>query len=139
MSAKMNIGLTIGVFIIMLVSSSISVYYLMSAKDQVAETKMLIIEGRQIGNQRGNVTLDAVRDVLLGIRHSHDNLLGNLTEHRTVTNDTRDHIIIPILNQTNTLIKQLNQTNNEGRNQAVDEIVAAVENNTKLIQQILEK
>jgi hypothetical protein len=139
MSARMNIGLTIGVFIIMLISSSISVYYLMSARDQVEETKRLIIEGRQIGNQRGNMTLDVVRDVLEGIRISHDDLLGNLTEHRTVTNDTRDNIIIPILNQTNTLIQEFNETNEKGRTAAVDEIITAVQNNTKLIEQLLEK
>ncbi len=139
MSARINIGLTIGVFIIMLISSSISVYYLQSARDQVEETKRLIIEGRQIGNARGNMTLDAVRDVLEGIKTSHDNVLGNLTEHRAVTNDTRDNIIIPILNQTQTLIQEFNETNEKGRTAAVDEIITAVENNTKLIEQLLEK
>ena len=121
----------------MLISSAISVFYTKQANEAtqrantaIDEVNRLILEGRQIGNIRGNVTLGAVSEVLEGIEKVEHDILSNLTSHRVVTNQTRDNL--------NTLISGFNQTNEDGRAEAVNEIINAVNNNTKLLEQLLD-
>jgi len=143
MSTRLNIGLTIGVLIIMLISSAISVFYTKQSNDATQRANIaidsvnkLILEGRKIGNQRGNLTLGAVGDAIHELKDTEKNILGNLTDHRMVANYTRDQVLT-LSNQTNHLISQFNSTNEDGRALAVQEIIQAVNNNTELIKQLL--
>ena len=120
----------------MLISSAVSVFYTKQANEAtqrantaIDEVNRLILEGRQIGNIRGNVTLGAVSEVLEGIEKVEHDILSNLTSHRVVTNQTRDNL--------NILISGFNQTNEDGRAHAVNQIIQAVNNNTKLLEQLL--
>lgn len=63
MSSKQQIFLTSGVLVLIVLSIGMSFYYTTRANDQIDETKRLVLEGREIGNIRGNATLGAVGDI----------------------------------------------------------------------------
>ena len=137
MSSKTQVTLQASILIMVLAIGIISITTSFRNSDDIAEQKRLTIEGRQIGNQRGNLTLGAVGMAIHEIKDTERNILSNLTAHRMVTNYTRDDILLPLANKTNELIIQLNSTNEQGRGKAVQEIIQAVNNNTALLEQLL--
>jgi hypothetical protein len=98
------------------------------ANDTVSEVQRLILEGRQIVNIRGNVTLGAVGEAIAATQEVEREIRDNLTQHRIVTNQTRDLVL--------DYIGGFNETNEQERVKAVDTIIQAVNNNTVLLQQI---
>src|ERR1044072_8156149 len=137
MSSKTQVTLQASILIMVLAIGIISITTSFRNSDDIAEQKRLTIEGRQIGNMRGNLTLGAVGATIQELKNTEKNILGNLTAHRLVTNFTRDDILLPLQNKTNELILQLNQTNESGRGKAVEQIIQAVNNNTRLLQELL--
>ena len=127
MSSRQQVVLTGGVLILVVFGMIFSYYTLSRANQSIEETKRLILEGREIGNKRGNATLGAVAGLLDTIVRTESDILGNLTNHRLVANDTNSDLHM--------LITQFNKTNEAGRSDAVDEIITAVISNiTKVIQ-----
>lgn len=106
MSAKLNVFLSMGLIILMLLTIGVGGYYIKRANDTVDETKKLILIGQEKGNIRANLTLGAVGDVIADLRQTENNILGNLTDHRIVSNETRDTIIESV-NNNNILLEQL--------------------------------
>ena len=111
-------------------------YTTSKANETIDETKRLILEGREIGNKRGNQTLGAVGQVIQETKDIESEIRDNLTSHRLVTNDTNIQIK-ELQNQTNTLISQFNQTNEVERTKAVDKILDALNNNTEKLDKLL--
>ena len=104
-------------------------YTTSKANETIDETKRLILEGREIGNKRGNQTLGAVGQAIQEIKTIEGELRDNLTTHRIVTNDTNS--------QLKELISQFNQTNEVEREKAVDKILEALNNNTEKLDKLL--
>lgn len=131
MSSKQSVLLTSGVLILVIIGMVMNFYTTSRANDTVSEVQRLILEGRQIGNVRGNVTLGAVGEAIQEINQIQTALEQNLTRHRVVTNMTFDKL--------DGLIAGFNQTNEVERVKAVQRIIDAVNNNTELIKQLLKQ
>ena len=131
MSARQNVMITTGTMILVIVGMLYSYYGQSISNNNVEEIRRLLLEGRQIGNMRGNATLGAVGEAIQEIKAFDSEISHNLTAHRLVANDTNADL--------QRLISQFNQTNEEERGKAVDEIINAIGNNTKLLEQILAK
>ena len=108
---------------------AMSFYYTSRANETVEEVQRLILEGRQIGNMRGNATLGAVGEAIMEIKTIQTELRDNLTSHRIVTNNTND--------QLQELISQFNQTNEVERQKAVATLQEGINNNTILLKRLL--
>ena len=63
--------------IILMVGIAVGVYYLKTMND-------LVLKVEQLGNIRGNQTLDS-------LEATEKDILGNLTDHRIIQNHTRDN------------------------------------------------
>ena len=129
MSDRKQVLLTSGVLILVVLSMAMSFYYTSRANETVEEVQRLILEGRQIGNMRGNATLGAVGEAIMEIKTIQTELRDNLTSHRIVTNNTND--------QLQELISQFNQTNEVERQKAVATLQEGINNNTKLLKRLL--
>ena len=121
--------MTAGVMIMVVLSMAYSWYALSRANDTVTEVQRLILEGREIGNKRGNQTLGAVGEAITEIKVIKEELRDNLTTHRLVTNDTND--------QLRELISKFNQTNEVERQKAVATLQEGINNNTRLLERLM--
>ena len=133
MSAKLQLGVHFTVLIVVILMGVISLTTSFQNSNDIAEQKRLTLEGRQIGNQRGNLTMQLFGTVLTHIDNAVTQIQGNLTDHRIVTNDTRDNYIIPLINKTQTLIKSFNMTNESGRGKAVEDIINTLHEDHEII------
>ena len=138
MSARTNVYLSVGLMILMLLTIGVGGYFIKRANDAVDETKRLILEGREIGNKRGNQTLGAVGEAIQEIKVIEGELRDNLTAHRIVANNTNERVF-ELQNQTNSLISNFNETNEVERTKAVQRIIDGINNNTKLLEQLLDQ
>jgi len=120
MSTRLQLGIEFSVLVMVILIGVISITTSFQNSQDIQEQKRLTLEGRQIGNQRGNLTVQLFGNVLSHIDKAVSSIQGNLTDHRLVTNDTRDHIILPTMNMTQQLIKAFNATNESERGKAVD-------------------
>ena len=128
MSARQSVILTSGILIMVVLGIAYSYYAISRATETVEEVQRLILEGRQIGNVRGNITLGAVGTAIEEIKIIVAELRDNLTIHRKVTNDTNAQI--------KELISKFNQTNEVERQKAVNKILEGIQNNTILLEQL---
>ena len=137
MSFTPSVYISLGVMIMVIIGFVQGYYTDLRQNTTIDETKRLILEGREIGNKRGNATLGAVGEAIAEINQVSNDILGNLTNHRVVTNDT-DQKVETLQNQTNDLIAGFNETNEVERQKAVDKILEGIQNNTELLQQLIE-
>ena len=135
MSSRQGVYISMGVMIMVIIGMSMNFYSISKANDAVNETKQLILEGREIGNKRGNQTLGAVGEAITEIKKVSDEILGNLTSHRLVTNDTNTQVQ-ELQNQTNILLEGFNETNEVERQKAVNKILEGIQNNTDLLEKL---
>ena len=119
---KQSIYISLGLAIMIMVS-------IVFTYTAISEVNRLILEGREIGNKRGNQTLGAVGTAIDEIKIIEGELRDNLTQHRLVANQTNS--------QVQELIAQFNQTNEEERVKAVDKILEALSNNTEKLDELL--
>jgi hypothetical protein len=118
MSSRQQIFLTTGVLILVIIGMVMNFYTTSRANDTITEVQRLIIEGRQIGNQRGNATLGAVGEAISEIKAIEFELRDNLTAHRVVTNMTFERL--------DRVIAAFNNTNEVKRTEAVQEILDSI-------------
>ena len=130
MSSRQGIYISMGVMIMVILGMVMNFYTTSKANETISEVQRLILEGREIGNKRGNQTLGAVGEAIQEIKTIEGELRDNLTTHRIVTNDTNSQI--------KELIANFNETNEEERVKAVDKILEGIENNTLLLERLLD-
>lgn len=127
MSYRLNIGITIGTLAIMLLTTSVIIYFTKETKDAQEQQRVdfnnfvdkwdhRIKVSNQFNNESLGLSLKNQRQILnltegqqKIFQKQLDNektIIGNLTDHRKVTNFTRDDIIVPLLNKTNKIINQ---------------------------------
>lgn len=138
MSSKQSVLLTSGVLILVVIGMVMNFYTTSRANDTITEVQRLILEGREIGNVRGNQTLGAVGEAISEIKEIEGELRDNLTQHRVITNMTFDRL--------DSVISGFNQTNEVERVKAVDKILDEVEQNrnisaenNRLLEQLLKE
>jgi len=95
------------------------------------QSKLLNLSLEQSEEEKQLLSLQHNASKILKLQLINENQLkDNLTNHRIIANQTRDRVI-DLQNQTNTLIQKFNQTNEEKRTEAVDNILAGVNNIVK--------
>ena len=150
MSGRQVLLLQGGIIVLLLMSIGVGGYFINETKNNVEEARAQSARNNadinnvekkfdafvdkwdnriKVSNKVTNSTQDKIENAVVYI-------LGNLTNHRLVTNMTSAHIQ-ELGNQTAVLIRQFNQTNEVERAKAVNEIINAVNNNTKLLQEFL--
>ena len=157
MSARFNIALTFSVLAVMLLTSTVIIYFTKENRDSQERTEQFAIQARE-QSEHNNRDIEALNQTVNGfidmwekriktsntinnstqqkIENAVTNILGNLTSHRIVANETNSEVS-SLQNSTNQLIIKFNQTNEAERAKAVSEIINAVNNNTKILKEFL--
>jgi len=121
MSQLQQVGLSLGIIILLLLTIGVGGYYVTETKNRTEEVKagqQAFVKDFQdvqkVENERNNITLNLMVEAekqLLNLSKQNDdifqqqltnekNIQGNLTDHRIVANETRDQILSILRNET---------------------------------------
>ena len=159
MSARLNLSIGIGTLAVMLIMSFGNLYFTNQGKEQseqnardieyINATLTDFIKDRNIAfnqtfskintvTQKTNDTFNQILD-----NQEKNNIRGNITgsylDGLLQTQIRNEQQIIELANQTKILISQFNQTNEVERAKAVNRIIDGINNNTKLLEQLLDQ